>query len=53
MLNIPFALWGTTGWLEFFENSKSRPASWNSLWNEACKLATRNALMAKVAGMAS
>ena len=40
LLNLPFALWGTTGWLEFFQNSKSRPASWNSLWNAACKLAT-------------
>ena len=40
VLNLPFALWGTTGWLEFFQNSKSRPASWNSLWNAACKLAT-------------
>jgi len=39
-LNLPFALWGTTGWLEFFQNSTSRPASWNSLWNAACKLAT-------------
>ena len=39
-LNLPFAIWGTTGWLEFFQNSKSRSASWNSLWNAACKLAT-------------
>ena len=39
-LNLPFALWGTTGWLEFFQNSRSRSASWNSLWNAACKLAT-------------
>ena len=39
-LNLPFALWGTTGWLEFFLNSRSRSASWNSLWNAACKLAT-------------
>jgi hypothetical protein len=39
-LNLPFALWGTTGWLEFFQNSSSRSASWNSLWNAACKLAT-------------
>ena len=39
-LNLPFALWGTTGWMEFFQNSKSRSASWNSLWNAACKLAT-------------
>ena len=30
---------GTTGWLEFFQN-RSRSASWNSLWNAACKLAT-------------
>ena len=40
VLNLPFALWGTTGWLEFFANSKSRPASWNSLWTAACKFAT-------------
>jgi len=40
VLDLPFAIWGTTGWLEFFQNSKSRPASWNSLWNAACKLAT-------------
>jgi Glycosyltransferase family 87 len=39
-LNLPFALWGTTGWLEFFQNSKARSASWNSLWDAACKLAT-------------
>jgi hypothetical protein len=39
-LNLPFALSGTTGWLEFFQNSRSRSASWNSLWNAACKLAT-------------
>ena len=39
-LNLPFALWGTNGWLEFFQNSKARSASWNSLWNSACKLAT-------------
>jgi uncharacterized membrane protein len=38
--NLPFAIYGTTGWLEFFQNSKARAASWNSLWNAACKLAT-------------
>ncbi|HKN81304.1 MAG TPA: glycosyltransferase 87 family protein, partial [Actinomycetota bacterium] len=43
VLDLPFAIWGTTGWLEFFQNSKSRPASWNSLWNAACKLATGQA----------
>ena len=39
-LNVPFAIWGTTGWAEFFQNSKQRGASWNSLWFTACKLAT-------------
>jgi Glycosyltransferase family 87 len=39
-LNIPFAIWGTSGWMEFFQNSKQRGASWNSLWFTACKLAT-------------
>jgi hypothetical protein len=39
-VNLPFAIWGTIGWLEFYQNSKSRPAGWNSLWEAACKLAT-------------
>lgn len=39
-LNLPFALGGTRGWLEFFQNSSQRDASWNSLWYTACKLAT-------------
>ena len=39
-VNLPFAIWGTIGWLEFYQNSKARPASWNSLWEAACKLAT-------------
>jgi hypothetical protein len=39
-LNVPFAIWGTSGWVEFFQNSKQRAASWNSLWYTACKLAT-------------
>jgi hypothetical protein len=38
--NVPFAIWGTQGWVEFFQNSKQRGASWNSLWFTACKLAT-------------
>jgi hypothetical protein len=40
VLNLPFAIWGTSGWVEFFQNSKQRGASWNSLWFTACKLAT-------------
>lgn len=36
-VNLPFALFGTMGWLEFFQNSTSRSASWNSLWDVACR----------------
>ncbi|MEX2422094.1 MAG: glycosyltransferase 87 family protein [Actinomycetota bacterium] len=36
-VNLPFALAGTAGWLEFFQNSASRSASWNSLWDVACR----------------
>jgi hypothetical protein len=39
-VNLPFAIWGTIGWVEFYQNSKARPASWNSLWDAACKAAT-------------
>ena len=42
-LNVPFAIWGTSGWVEFFQYSKERVASWNSLWFTACKLATGQA----------
>jgi uncharacterized membrane protein len=41
VVNLPFTLFGTIGWLEFFQNSKGRSASWNSLWYVACKIATR------------
>lgn len=43
--NLPFALGGTRGWLEFFQNSTSRAASWNSLWDAACELGTGSGCM--------
>ena len=39
-LNLPFALAGTTGWLEFFSYNSSRPADWDSLWFLVCEQAT-------------
>jgi hypothetical protein len=39
-LNLPFALAGTTGWLEFFRYSSVRPADWDSLWFIGCEQAT-------------
>jgi len=36
-VNLPFAFAGTAGWWEFFQNSTSRSASWNSLWDVACR----------------
>ncbi len=35
--NLPFAIAGTSGWWEFFQNNASRSASWNSLWDVACR----------------
>ena len=39
-LNVPFALAGTRGWLEFFRYSSVRPADWDSLWFMGCEQAT-------------
>jgi uncharacterized membrane protein len=39
-VNVPFALAGTTGWLEFFSYNASRPADWDSLWFVVCEQAT-------------
>lgn len=35
-VNLPFAIGGTRGWLEFFRLSSSRPSDWDSLWAIAC-----------------
>jgi uncharacterized membrane protein len=39
-VNLPFALAGTSGWLEFFTYNTSRPPDWDSLWFIACEKAT-------------
>ena len=39
-VNVPFALAGTSGWLEFFSYNAFRPADWDSLWFVACEQAT-------------
>jgi uncharacterized membrane protein len=39
-VNLPFALAGTSGWLEFFSYNTSRPADWDSLWFVVCEQAT-------------
>jgi uncharacterized membrane protein len=39
-VNLPFALAGTSGWLEFFSYNASRPADWDSLWFVVCEQAT-------------
>jgi glycosyl transferase family 87 len=39
-VNLPFALAGTSGWLEFFTYNSSRPADWDSLWFIVCEQAT-------------
>jgi uncharacterized membrane protein len=39
-LNLPFALAGTAGWLEFFRYNSVRPADWDSLWFIGCELTT-------------
>lgn len=36
VVNLPFAIGGTGGWLEFFRLSSSRPSDWDSLWAIAC-----------------
>jgi len=36
VLNVPFALGGPAGWLEFFRLNSSRPADWDSVWFIAC-----------------
>lgn len=39
-VNLPFALAGTSGWLEFFSFNASRPADWDSLWFLVCEQAS-------------
>lgn len=39
-VNLPFALFGTLGWWEFFRNSGARAASWNSVWFLVCERVT-------------
>ena len=34
--NLPFAIAGTSGWLEFFRYNAERTADWDSLWFVAC-----------------
>ncbi|MGZ5352383.1 MAG: glycosyltransferase family 87 protein [Actinomycetota bacterium] len=36
VVNLPFAIGGTTGWWEFFRFNSERPADWDSLWFIAC-----------------
>jgi uncharacterized membrane protein len=36
VVNLPFAIGGTTGWWEFFRFNSARPADWDSLWFIAC-----------------
>jgi len=35
-VNVPFALGGPAGWLEFFRLNSARPADWDSIWFIAC-----------------
>jgi uncharacterized membrane protein len=39
-VNLPFSLFGTLGWWEFFRNSGARSASWNSVWFLLCERVT-------------
>jgi uncharacterized membrane protein len=36
-LNLPFAIGGTSGWLEFFRLNSARPPDWDSLWFIGCQ----------------
>jgi uncharacterized membrane protein len=36
VVNLPFAIAGTSGWWEFFRFSAERTADWDSLWFVAC-----------------
>jgi uncharacterized membrane protein len=36
-LNVPFAIAGTSGWLEFFRLNSARPPDWDSLWFIGCQ----------------
>lgn len=39
-VNLPFMIWGTRGWWEFFAFSSRRPTNWDSLWYVACERLT-------------
>ena len=36
-LNVPFAVFGRSGWWEFFRLNSQRPPDWDSLWFMACQ----------------
>ncbi len=36
VVNLPFAIAGTSGWWEFFRYNADRTADWDSLWFAAC-----------------
>ena len=37
VLNVPFAIFGRSGWWEFFRLNSHRPPDWDSLWFLACQ----------------
>jgi len=39
-VNLPFMIWGTRGWWEFFAFSSRRATNWDSLWYVACERLT-------------